>query len=55
MNLDRVMRQMGWKPHWKLTAKCVWRGCDGLKGKDDLLCLWHKHNPDGRRIDRSIE
>ena len=52
--LDLLMRQMGWKPHWQHTAKCVWAGCDGSRGKDGLLCAWHKSNPAGIAIDRSI-
>ena len=52
-SLDRVMRQMGWKPH-VAGAKCIWQGCDSCRA-GELLCLWHQTHPDGRKIDRSVE
>ena len=51
---QRIMDDMGWKHYWKHTAKCVWQGCDGLRGKDELLCLWHKRNAEGRPIRRQV-
>ena len=51
-SLDAIMRQMGWKPHVG-GGKCIWQGCDNSRA-GDLLCLWHKSNADGRKIDRSV-
>ena len=52
--LAESMRQIHWKAHWKSTAKCVWRGCDNARS-GDLLCLYHKANPDGRKIGVDVQ
>ena len=50
-SLDKVMRQMHWKPGYRSTAKCVWRGCDNPKANAGGTAVFVAQNPRGRTAD----
>lgn len=37
--IERLILRLGFKPHWRSTAKCAVSKCDSPKGLTRVLCF----------------